>query len=221
MALQPRPDGSLEFVAGASRTGKTLDAAIRTERQRRLLVWDCAKREWGTRYNCRAIRDPRELARACAPGAPIERIAYQVEITRASFDYFCRCAWLWLRVARGALIVDELADVTSPGKAPPAWGTIVRTGLAYGPQILAITQRPAESDKTALGNATRIRCFQLGWDDDEQYLAKALRCDRARVAALKPLQYLERDRVAGTFRAGSVKPRTLAGATGALPSAAP
>lgn len=224
MALQTRPDGELVLVAGATRSGKTVWTAQRTWKHYRALVWD-AKDEWGHRYNCRRISCVRELAEACKPGAKLERIAYVPDLAlesmklrdrgdayRECFDVFCRLAWIWLRVARGALIVEELADVTHPGKAPIAWGRICRSGLAYGPSIYALTQRPSESDKTALGNATLLHVHQMASEADERYMARELRCDQARVAALRPLQFLERDRMSGAApaRAGSVKIRTLA-----------
>lgn len=218
MALVLRPDGSLDVIAGASRSGKTTDTAQRIARARRVLVWD-AKNEWSIRYQCRRVDDPRELAACVKPGAKLERIAYVVPVSREAFEYFCRQAWVWIRVARGALVIEELADVTSSGKAPQAWGEIIRKGLAYGPSIYALTQRPAESDKTAIGNATAIRCFQMAREEDERYMARELRVEQARVAQLKPLQWLERNRLTHQVRAGSVKLRTLVNPRGALASA--
>jgi hypothetical protein len=217
MALVHRPDGSLVFVAGATRSGKTTDTATRTARDRRMLVWD-AKGEWCIKYNCRRVSSVGELA-GVASSSKLERIAYVVPVTRASFETFCSLAWVWLRIARGSLVVEELADVTNPGKAPPAWGEIVRKGLAYGPTIYALSQRPTESDTTAIGNATQVRCFQMGRDGDERYMARELRLDQKFVGALRPLQWIERDRLTKQIRTGSVKLRTVAVGARVLASA--
>jgi hypothetical protein len=204
MALQPRPDGALVYVAGSTRSGKTLWTAQRTERDRRALAWD-SKDEWSARYGFRRVTSLRELCDACKPGAPVERVAFVPMLIHPDvFNLFCRLAWVWLRVARGSLIVEELADVTSPGKAPLWWGNILRKGVAYGPTIYALTQRPAESDKTALGNATLLHCHQMASADDEKYMARHLRCEPAQVAQLRPLHYIERDRISGEQRHGKV-----------------
>jgi len=139
------------------------------------------------------------------PAAPVARLAFKAPLmTRDAFDAFCRLAWVWVRVARGTLIIEELAHVTSPGKAPPAWHEIVSAGLRYGPRLIAITQRPAESDKTCMGNATLLHCHQLARADDERYMARELKCPEQQIADLRPLQYLERDRRTGKLRVGAV-----------------
>jgi hypothetical protein len=52
---------------------------------------------------------------------------------------------------------EEIAYVTSHSKAPPWWGKVIRKGRASGlAPIFVLRQRLAESDKTALGNATII-----------------------------------------------------------------
>jgi hypothetical protein len=120
------------------------------------------------------------------------------------FDAFCRLAWVWVRVAPGVLVIEELADVTSPGKAPPAWGEIVRKGLRYGPHIYALTQRPAESDKTVIGNASVIHCHRMARSMDRAYMARELDIAQDQLDALKPLDFIERD-ATGRISSGRVK----------------
>ncbi|MGI2102104.1 hypothetical protein RA178_14535 [Shewanella oncorhynchi] len=75
------------------------------------------------------------------------------------FEVWALCAFSW---CNAAVVAEEIADVTSPSKAPPWWGLVIRKGRARGlAPIFALTQRPAEFDKTALGNATIIRCGRL------------------------------------------------------------
>ena len=174
------------------------------ERAPRVLVWDSVG-EWADIGNCERITDARELARRCAPPARSERLAFVAPITAASFDVWCKLAWIWLRVAPGVLVVEELADVTSPGKAPPAWGEIIRKGLRYGPHIYALTQRPAESDKTCIGNASVIHCHRLARAQDRTYMARELDTEQAELDALRPLDFIERD-ANGRITRGRVKP---------------
>jgi hypothetical protein len=121
------------------------------------------------------------------------------------FDAFCRLAWVWIRAARGALVIEELASVTTPGKAPPAWGDIVRAGLRYGPSLYALTQRPSESDKTVMGNATVIHSHAMARANDRRYMAAELDTDPAELAKLRPLEWVERDRRTGELRRGKVR----------------
>lgn len=196
-----RPDGELVVVTGATRSGKTAWTAQQVAGLARLLVWDSAE-EWALRFDCERITSPAELAARLAP-AKLERLAYVRPVTASEFAFFCRCAWVWLRAARGALVVEELADVTHPGKAPPAWGEIVRKGLRYGPTIYALTQRPSESDKTALGNATRVHAHRMAFPADREYLARVLGVRLEELERLAPLEYLERD-LAGQVSRGRV-----------------
>jgi hypothetical protein len=95
-----------------------------------------------------------------APGA--FRVGYIGAVTPKHFQIFCKLAWVWLRAAAGVLVVEELSDVTNPAKAPPAWGAICRKHRhALGSTVYALTQRPAESDKTILGNAELIHAGRM------------------------------------------------------------
>lgn len=204
MALVHRPDGALTVVTGASRSGKTAWTVQRVRAVRRVLVWD-AVGEWGDRYGCTRISSLAEL-QVLAPGTRLERAAYfrPGAMGPREFDTFCRLAWVWIRAARGALVIEELAGVTTPGKAPAAWGDIVRAGLRYGPDIYALTQRPSESDKTVMGNATVLHCHAMARAGDRRYMAAELDTDPDALARLRPLQWLERDRRTGELRRGTV-----------------
>lgn len=204
MALERRQDGRLVVVTGASRSGKTLWTRRRVERAPRLLVWDSVG-EWSDIGNCERITDSRELVRRCSPPARSERLAFVAPITAGSFDLFCRLAWVWVRVAPGVLVIEELADVTSPGKAPAAWGELVRKGLRYGVHIYALTQRPAESDKTVMGNATAVHCHRMARAADRAYMAREMDIEQQQLDALKPLEYIEKE-ASGKLSRGRVTP---------------
>ncbi len=188
--LIKRPDGSLYVVTGASRTGKTTWVVGRVKNARRLLVWDSVG-EWADRFGCERVRSVAELSRVIFRRG---RFAYDVPCTPENFAAFCRAAWIYIRANQGAVVVEELADVTSPGKAPVYWGELIRKGLRYGPEIYALTQRPSESDKTVMGNASVLHVHQMARDEDTKYMARELRCDVSKVDALAPFEWIERDR---------------------------
>lgn len=201
-----RPDGRLVYVVGFTGSGKTTWVRQEVRADRRLLVWD-GKEEWGERDRCRVVTSPHEL-RELVLARKASRISYRVPITRANFEVFCKLAWVWCRFDIGALIVEELSDVTTPGKAPVAWGEIIRKSRAYGTEIYTLTQRPQEVDKTAQGNAAVFHVGMMPDEVDQNYVARRLLgVPVAMVAALKPLHYIERDTRTHVVRSGVVKLR--------------
>lgn len=206
MTLQHRREGKLHAVTGASRSGKSLWTAQQVAGARRLLVWDLLG-EWSTRYRCERVATLQDLA--AAMHGPAARLAYHRPGMVGDFATFCRLAWVWVRLAPGALVIEETATVTSPGKAPAEWGDILRMGLRYGVDIYALTQRPAESDKTAFGNASVIHAGRAVTPGDRAMIAQYLDVSIDQVKALKPLEFLERH-ADGRLAAGyvSTKKRT-------------
>jgi hypothetical protein len=201
MAIQHRSSGRLVAVSGASQSGKSTWVATQVAGAGRLLVWDY-KGDWYLRHRCRQLASVDELAECVRSSAPNERLAFCPSgMNRELFGVFCRFAWVYLRQAVSTLVVEETASVTSSGKAPDAWGDVCRMGLTYGASIYAITQRPAESDKTALGNASLIHCHRMSTDADVRTMAALLRVPQARVDSLLPFQWIERE-ADGTLRSG-------------------
>ncbi len=124
----------------------------------------------------------------------VMRVAYVGPVDAEHFETFCRLAWVWIRVRRGNhLVVEELSDVTSPGKAPRSWGEICRKNRYEGGRVFAITQRPAESDKTILGNVALIHCGRMNTGRDRRYMAEILDVDLQDLEQLQDLDYIHRD----------------------------
>jgi hypothetical protein len=135
-----------------------------------------------------------------------QRIAYTGPVTVEHFISFCKLAFVWLKShPHSTLVVDELSDVTNPGKATRGWGEIVRKHrkFLYG-RVFAITQRPAESDKSIMGNATKIHVGPMNLESDEDYMAKYLRVPAAEIAALNDLEYIELNKRTKQISRGTV-----------------
>lgn len=112
------------------------------------------------------------------------RVAF-IAAAPGQFDYFCRVAHAAASgAARVCVVVEELADVTSPAKAPDSWGIIVRRGRARGMTVVAVTQRPQESDKTILGNRTHLWCGALPSDRDAEYMGRQLGVPREKIMSM-------------------------------------
>lgn len=205
MKLQQRREGRLITVTGASRSGKTLWTAQQVAAEKNALVWDLLG-EWSARYRCVRVASIGQLIDAVKSGKQ-QRLAFHCARQVEHFPAFCRVAWAWIRLtARGPLIVEETASVTQPGKAPPEWGDIIRMGLRYGHDIYPLTQRPAESDKTTFGNASVLHVGRAVTPGDRARVAEYLDVPASEVAALAPLQFIERH-ADGRLIRGRVDPK--------------
>ncbi len=196
------------YVVGYSGSGKTEWTLRETLADRWLLVWD-SKGEadpWGTsRGRCHVCTSLSALSQLIKPDSSPRRIAVRVPVTRENFDVFCRLAWVYIRSHGGTLIAEELADVSTPGKAPIAWGEICRKTRDFGSWVYALTQRPQEVDNTAQGNASFFHCGMMADTSDAAYVARRLLCiSPAEVEALQPLEWIERDVRSRTITRGKV-----------------
>ncbi|MGH9483760.1 MAG: hypothetical protein ACRD1F_01780 [Terriglobales bacterium] len=202
-------DGRAVLVAGTTGSGKTVWTMQQTSGARRLLVWDSLG-EWTRRGRVAAAPTlavlGAEVSRYVREPQRVWALGYTGPASRAHFAIFCRLAWVWLRVRSGTLVIEELADVTSPGKAPDSWGEICRKGRHYAAQLYAITQRPAESDKTIVGNAASIHTGLMAFPRDRAYMAQCLDVPVAEIAMLKPLEWIERDMRTRALRRGTLHP---------------
>lgn len=126
----------------------------------RLVIWDVLDE-----YDrlARQVGSFRDLVRAiAAPSYAVRYVPRSItdKALRAEFETFCLVAY----AAKGAtIVVEELADVTSAGYAPPAWSKLNTRGRHHqGLTIYFCSQSPAWIDKKALGNATHLHVGYLG-----------------------------------------------------------
>lgn len=198
-------DGRLYVVAGASRSGKTAWTRQQTAKVRRVLAWDpeaqwCELSGW-----VKATTRPALLA-LVQKGGPL-KVAYVTGgDLREEFDFFSRAAMYAGRYVEPIdVIAEELADVTTPAKAPGHWGILLRRGLKRGISLWCISQRWSEADKTAVGNASDFVIFRQSSGDDVRYLARKTRIDEAEISRLVPLQYVHMDALTGAIKRGKLK----------------
>jgi hypothetical protein len=125
---------------------------------------------------------------------------------KEEFNFFAGCAMYAGRYVEGLdVIAEELADVTTPSKAPGNWGILLRRGLKRGITIWAISQRWSEADKTAVGNASDFVCFRQSSADDVRYLARKTRIEEAEINGLVPLQFAHLDALTGNIKRGKLR----------------
>lgn len=187
-------DGRLIVVGGASRSGKTAYVKKAIKGEARIVAWD-SEDQFSAIPGFRRITKKADLFHALSSIAGPQKLAFVPGGKLAElFDFWAGCVFYAGRyVAPLTCIAEELADVTTPAKAPGNWGILLRRGLKRGINIYAISQRWAEADKTAFGNASEFVLFMQSSGDDVKYLAKKTRVEQAELDTLKPLEYVRYD----------------------------
>ena len=173
------------LVCGGSGSGKTAWLTRQIKRERRVLVWDM-KGEYARDFGYELIESLPALIERIR-SAKEARVAFR-SLYPKDFDMWCRIAYAW---GRCVVIAEELADVTTPGKAPPGWGMVVRRGRDRALKVYGVTQRPSESDKTIVGNRTMVHCCTLPRAADRAYMAREMGIDQSMLDGLQPLHYVE------------------------------
>ncbi|MDZ7593211.1 MAG: hypothetical protein U0932_01040 [Thiobacillus sp.] len=196
MQLQTN-DGRLYVIAGASRSGKTAWTVRAIKGARRVIVWD-VEAQWCELPGFRKISTRAELFAAIQKPGP-GKLAYVAGgDIGPEFDFWAGCVKYWGQYCGPCVAVaEELADVTSQGKAPGNWGILLRRGMKRGISIYAISQRWAEADKTAMGNASEFVIFRMSSGDDVAYMARKTRIQVGELEGLKPLEFVRMDAATG------------------------
>lgn len=205
-----RPDIRAYIGATGSGKGVSVREHLKAAKPARLVVWD-PMHEWHKfAAPCTTLAGlVNVVAKA---GAGPFKVAFTPGDTTDQAKAFALLCAVAQRAGNLTFLVDELADVTSPSWAPPAWRRITTAGRHAGLRVIACSQRPALIDKTFLGNATYIRCFTLRGKPDKQTMASALGVPFESVDALQTIEgagatrisYIERD-----FRTGERGEKTI------------
>jgi hypothetical protein len=183
-------DGKLVVISGTSRTGKTAKVRELLQNEKSVWAWD-PEDQWAHEPGFLRVTNRKQLADVMQ-SVTQNKVAFVAggDLSEG-FDFFCQCAYFRGRYVVDAItiIAEELADVTTPAKAPQPWGLLVRRGLKRGISIYAISQRWSEADKTAFGNATEYYMFMLSSGDDVRYLERKTMIEKGLLETLEPLQF--------------------------------
>lgn len=185
--------GSSWAVLAASEMGKGvwLKARLAEAKPERLFIWDT-----NDEYERLAKRAPKlfDVLQAITSGGPcavryVPRARKDKDL-RAEFEAWCSVVY----GAEGAtIVVEELADVTAPSYAPPAWRKLNTRGRHHqGLTLYWMSQSPAFIDKAALGNATHLHVGFLTDPNHQAAAAAYLGCKPQDIANLMQGEYIER-----------------------------
>lgn len=215
------PPNIRAYVGGSgSGKGASVREYLKKHRSKRLLVWDPLG-EYG--HLCKVRTDDLAVVGKTLTAAG-EKGAFSISFWPGSnnrkyaekFALFCRMAW---SAGDADVLIEELADVTTPSHAPQPWGRLVKQGRHRALRLIGCTQRPANVDKDFLGNNTYVRCFMLNWPADAPVMAQVVRATTAEVLALVTtetpaetvVRFIERTKATGKTTHGSFTLRRKAG----------
>lgn len=195
-------------VLAASEMGKGvwLKARLRKLKPKRLVIWDT-----NDEYDGLAVA----VSTLAGLFDAIQRAAFKVRYVpraktdkalREEFEAFCTAVYH----AEGAVIVvEELADVTSPSYAPPAWRKLNTRGRHHqGLTLYWCSQSPAFIDKASMGNATHLHVGYLGEPRHRQAAAAHMGCSAEDIDALKQFDFIEYVKATKERTVGRVKMST-------------
>ncbi|HIV71355.1 MAG TPA: hypothetical protein H9903_10525 [Candidatus Aquabacterium excrementipullorum] len=178
-------------VLAASEMGKGvwLKQHLAKLKPKRLLIWDT---------NDEYAKLATEVTSFGALVAAINMKAFSVRYVpraktdkalRAEFETFCLIAYA---AAQSVIVVEELADVTTPQHAAPAWRKLNTRGRHHqGLTIYWCSQSPAFVDKASMGNATHLHVGYLGEPGHRKAAAAHMGCTADDIDALKQFEFIE------------------------------
>ena len=195
--------------------GVWLKQVLRAERPARLLIWDTNDEYDGIATRVGSLGS---LVQAIAlPSFSLRYVprARKDKDLRAEFEAWCTIVY---HAVGASIVVEELADVTTPGWAPPAWRKLNTRGRHHqGLTIYFMSQSPAWIDKASLGNATHMHVGYLGEPAHRKAAAAHMACSPEDINALQQFEFIEyvkatKERTAGRVSIPGVarKPRAKA-----------
>jgi hypothetical protein len=185
-------DANIYGVMGSTGSGKSawVKQALLKKGDKRLAIWDY-KREYGADFANLVTENLGAAVRAMnRPGFKVSfRPSFNDKTRAEQFNVFCKAVW---HAKNAICLVEELAMVTTPQRAPEGWKQLTCTGRSEGITIIGLSQRPAQVDKDFFDNCTELHCGFLAGKRSRQVMADELGVTEAEISALGNLEYIHK-----------------------------
>lgn len=202
MAVDVTLKAEIVAVLGASGSGKSayIKGEIRRRRPARSIIYDPEGEYLAFGRRVESLAAVHSVLIQAAGGKPFKLVfAPHADPAKAikQYDMLCRMAFFAGDVL---FVAEELADVTTPQRAPVGWSMVSRRGRKRGVEVIGASQRPANIDKNFLANCSRVRSGRLLYEADARAVGAVLGVDWRELLALPPLHYFEREAPAPAVR---------------------
>lgn len=179
----------LVIIGGSSQCGKSTKTLELIKPFKTAFIWD-VEAQFYKQKGFQKVASLAELKRIVISGKRGKWCYVSNGDLKKDFELFCMCVFHYgSYYGECAIVAEELADVASVSKASQQWGILLRRGLKRGINIFAISQRWAEADKTALGNATDFYLFRMSSMDDIRYMSNKTRVTVSDLESLNQFEY--------------------------------
>jgi hypothetical protein len=166
--------GEKFFIAGQTRSGKSVLATHLASRFDRVVVFDP---KWGdpaaTLPNATVVHSAREAVKRI-PG----RVIYQPDAAdgariQAAWDEIC--ARVWFGASGGiCVVVHELPFLATPWSIGPHFAQLITAGGLFGITVILVSQRPSGIPVMARSESVHWACFTLLTPDDRNTMADVM-----------------------------------------------
>lgn len=192
---------------GSRGTGKSAWVKARVARLKpaRLAVWDYMREyEGGTPNLGECIR-----AMGARRFVSVFQPSHDAATCERQFELWCSAVYAAGNVLA---LVEELAFVTKPSRAPEAWRRLSLIGRHRGVSLIGTSQRPASIDKDFIANCDIVHCGRLAYRPDAEKAAIVLGVEVEELLRLPDLAWIERaagahDSTRGALKFDGAKPR--------------
>lgn len=204
MAANNTLQANIYGVMGSTGCGKSLwvKTSLLMKSDNRLAIWDYKREYQG--YADLVTENLRDAVLAMKN--PQFRIAFRPsfndKLRAQQFDVFCKAVWQAKNVK---CLVEELAMVTTPQRAPEGWKQLTCTGRSEGITIIGMSQRPAQVDKDFFDNCTELHCGFLAGKRSRQVMAEEMGVEEGDIRGLESLQYIHKNLRTKEIKMGRVK----------------
>jgi hypothetical protein len=197
-------EANIYAVMGSTGCGKSLwlKTTLLKKSHTRLAIWDYKREYQG--YADTITESIAEAVKAMM-GRNFKvafRPSFNDKVRARQFNIFCKAVW---HAKDTFCIIEELAMVTTPQRAPEGWKQLTCTGRSEGITIVGLSQRPAQVDKDFFDNCTEIHCGLLGGPRSRAVMADELDVKKEDIAALKPFEYIHKNMKTKEITQGTVK----------------
>lgn len=203
MSANNRLDANIVGVMGSTGCGKSawVRQAMLLKSDKRLAIWDY-KREYQDIADL--VTENLGAALRAIAGRQFRvafRPSFDDKVRAQQFNLFCKAVW---HAKDTKVLIEELAMVTTPQRAPEGWKQLTCTGRSEGISIIACSQRPAQVDKDFFDNCTELHCGFLAGKRSRQVMADELGVQEADIAGLEPLAYIHKNLRTKAIQTGKV-----------------